>query len=221
MLLQRYGEIYFRSAVLHIPPCTPMYVSWPHQTAFSSFGSNSLNALEIMVHSFMNDNGAATSSHAQHSNGHSSLRSICVELRNRIEAFLQEDVQTERLRKVQTQTRISLRAIEEALERYTYVLGNVITVLEAPRAIGMTPRCPSSTMLTIWQIRSNLLLLQWRQRLPGSPHNIPLRPLHPSVPAVPPPINIYSSAAPVCRSRFLCRLVFRLLPPRSRPICER
>ncbi|MCJ1351230.1 MAG: 3'-phosphoadenosine 5'-phosphosulfate sulfotransferase [Icmadophila ericetorum] len=66
----------------------------------------------------MNDNGVAPGTHAQQSNGHSSLRSLCLNLHNRIEAFLLEDVKTERLRKVQAQTKISLGAIQEALQRY-------------------------------------------------------------------------------------------------------
>ncbi|KAL9118680.1 MAG: hypothetical protein Q9187_004771 [Circinaria calcarea] len=57
-------------------------------------------------------------------NGTDSLHALCSSLHTRVEAFLQEDVPTERLRRVQAQTRISLRVIEEALERYTHATKN-------------------------------------------------------------------------------------------------
>ena len=47
-----------------------------------------------------------------------SLRALCAQIHARIEAFLQEDVETEKLRRVQAQTRISLGVISEALQRY-------------------------------------------------------------------------------------------------------
>ncbi|MCJ1480606.1 3'-phosphoadenosine 5'-phosphosulfate sulfotransferase [Schaereria dolodes] len=48
-----------------------------------------------------------------------SLRALCSRLHARIEAFLQEDVQTETLKRVQQRTRISLNVIQEALKRYS------------------------------------------------------------------------------------------------------
>lgn len=48
----------------------------------------------------------------------SSLQAICADLHAQIAAFLQEDVPTERLKTVQTQTRISLGIIQEALKRF-------------------------------------------------------------------------------------------------------
>lgn len=46
------------------------------------------------------------------------LRAFCSELHAKVEAFLQEDVKTERLRSVQAQTRKSLAIIQEALDKY-------------------------------------------------------------------------------------------------------
>ena len=51
-------------------------------------------------------------------NSSASLRSLCATLHAQITAFLQEDVQTERLKGVQAQTRKSLGIIQEALDRY-------------------------------------------------------------------------------------------------------
>ncbi|MCJ1378576.1 hypothetical protein MMC17_001675 [Xylographa soralifera] len=53
-------------------------------------------------------------------NGYTPLRALCISLRSRIEAFLQEDLETEKLRNVQAQTRIALNVILEALNRYSY-----------------------------------------------------------------------------------------------------
>ena len=55
-------------------------------------------------------------------NGDHPLRKLCTAVHDRIEAFLQEDVPTERLRKVQAQTRISLGIIQEALDRYRSIV---------------------------------------------------------------------------------------------------
>ncbi|KAK3174260.1 hypothetical protein OEA41_001504 [Lepraria neglecta] len=46
------------------------------------------------------------------------LRTLCADLHAKVEAFLQEDVETEILRSVQAQCRHSLGIISEALERY-------------------------------------------------------------------------------------------------------
>lgn len=46
------------------------------------------------------------------------LRILCANLHAKVEAFLQEDVETEILRSVQAQCRHSLGIISEALERY-------------------------------------------------------------------------------------------------------
>ncbi|MCJ1291138.1 3'-phosphoadenosine 5'-phosphosulfate sulfotransferase [Xylographa carneopallida] len=52
-------------------------------------------------------------------NGYTPLRALCILLRSRIEAFLQEDLATQKLRNVQAQTRIALDVIIEALNRYS------------------------------------------------------------------------------------------------------
>ena len=55
-------------------------------------------------------------------NGHvNPLRILCAQLHEQIEAFLQEDIQEERLKAVQAQCRHSLDIIQEALDRYPYV----------------------------------------------------------------------------------------------------
>ncbi len=51
-----------------------------------------------------------------------SLRSLCARLNARITAFLQEDVKADRLKSAQAQTRISLKIIQEALDKYPQVL---------------------------------------------------------------------------------------------------
>ncbi len=48
------------------------------------------------------------------------LRSLCRDVKTKIEAFLAEDIETEILKRVQEQTRLSLRVIQEALQRYEY-----------------------------------------------------------------------------------------------------
>lgn len=46
---------------------------------------------------------------------------LCAKIHDRIEAFLDEKDVSPRVKGVQEQTRISLRVIEEALDRYRYV----------------------------------------------------------------------------------------------------
>ncbi len=51
--------------------------------------------------------------------GHNSeLRELCSNLHSQVTAFLQKDVETERLQAVQAQTRHSLAVIQEALDKY-------------------------------------------------------------------------------------------------------
>ncbi|MCJ1234815.1 3'-phosphoadenosine 5'-phosphosulfate sulfotransferase [Varicellaria rhodocarpa] len=52
-------------------------------------------------------------------NATTSLNTLCSQLHHKIEAFLSENVQTETLRRVQAQTKISLAVIHQALDRYT------------------------------------------------------------------------------------------------------
>lgn len=49
-----------------------------------------------------------------------SLSALCARLHAQVSRFLEEDVQDDRLKKVQEQTRISMGVIAEALDRYTY-----------------------------------------------------------------------------------------------------
>jgi FAD synthetase len=50
-----------------------------------------------------------------------SLRDKCLELRDKVEAFLTEEPETQILRDVQDQVRRSIEAVDEALHRYRYV----------------------------------------------------------------------------------------------------
>lgn len=52
-----------------------------------------------------------------------SLPLICTKVNERLEAFLASEPKTERLRGVQEQSRLSLRIIEEALEKYRLAVG--------------------------------------------------------------------------------------------------
>lgn len=57
-----------------------------------------------------------------HNDEPSALREICTKLHSQVTAFLQKDVETERLKAVQAQTRRSLAVIQEALDKYEYVI---------------------------------------------------------------------------------------------------
>jgi len=48
----------------------------------------------------------------------SSLKSACAEMHSRVTALLDEDTSDEVLQQVQSQTRISLKVLDEALDRY-------------------------------------------------------------------------------------------------------
>lgn len=50
-----------------------------------------------------------------------SLRQVCLELQDKVEAFLAEDVDTKILKSVQAQVKEAVGVIDEALERYRYV----------------------------------------------------------------------------------------------------
>lgn len=49
------------------------------------------------------------------------LPELCARVHQRVQAFLNAEPATERLRRVQHQSRLSLRILGEALERYRYV----------------------------------------------------------------------------------------------------
>jgi len=52
---------------------------------------------------------------------HRSLHDVCLELRERVDAFLAEKPETPLLRNVQAQLRVSMGVVEEALGRYRCV----------------------------------------------------------------------------------------------------
>lgn len=52
---------------------------------------------------------------------HGSLYEACVAMREKVDVFLAEEPATPLLRRAQEQVRISVRVVEEALERYRYV----------------------------------------------------------------------------------------------------
>ncbi|KAL7958178.1 hypothetical protein V8C34DRAFT_155589 [Trichoderma compactum] len=52
---------------------------------------------------------------------HGSLYEACVAMREKVDSFLAEELETPLLRRAQEQVRISVRVVEEALERYRYV----------------------------------------------------------------------------------------------------
>ena len=62
--------------------------------------------------------GAGTMTPSAHAPG--TLPAICDNLRHRVLHFLEEKTDDEVLRSVQSQTRISMRVIDEALQRYGY-----------------------------------------------------------------------------------------------------
>ena len=57
-------------------------------------------------------------SRTAHNAASPSLPDICAQVHERLETFLASEPRNERLRSVQEQSRLSLRIIEEALERY-------------------------------------------------------------------------------------------------------
>lgn len=54
------------------------------------------------------------------------LAALCARVHARVSAFLDAEASTERLRNVQDQTRLSLKIITEALERYKYEWATVL-----------------------------------------------------------------------------------------------
>lgn len=50
------------------------------------------------------------------------LRQVCHELQDKVEAFLAEDVDTKLLKGVQAQVKEAVGVIDEALEKYRYAL---------------------------------------------------------------------------------------------------
>jgi FAD synthetase len=64
------------------------------------------------------------------------LPGLCVELRRKVLAFLEEPPEDETVRRTQEQTRISLQVVEEALKRYKYVSRGPVTGASLPSGIA-------------------------------------------------------------------------------------
>lgn len=76
------------------------------------------------------------------------LRILCARLHSRITAFLDENVKSARLQAVQAQTRLSLKIIQEALDRYPYY---VPLLPSPPKPLGftfLTPPAPTAYPLS-------------------------------------------------------------------------
>ena len=64
---------------------------------------------------------------SQLENGDSTaLRTLCAQLHEKVNSFLQEDVKTERLQATQEQTRRSLAVIQEALDKYEFASPQIL-----------------------------------------------------------------------------------------------
>lgn len=150
---------------------------------------------------------------SQLENGDSTpLRTLCAELHEKVTSFLQEDVKTERLTATQQQTRRSLAAIQEALDKYECA---TLPSFQTP-----TPT-PPNAKLTISNFQQTLLplpLLQRGQRLSRPPNPLPLPPLHPHSPPSSPPLNLHPPTQPLPLRRRLRRLLLRHLPPLPPPL---
>lgn len=59
-----------------------------------------------------------TTDDSQNAANVSSLSEICAEVNARVEAFLKAEPKNDRIRRAQEQSRLSLRILGEALERY-------------------------------------------------------------------------------------------------------
>ena len=99
------------------------------------------------------------------------LPEVCARIHGKVEAFLNAEPKSEKVRAAQAQTRRSLNVIEEALRKYRYVDAYLViikAVISGLQANGC-----------IRQSQRTLTLLQRRQRLPRPPHPVPHRPAHP------------------------------------------
>ena len=123
------------------------------------------------------------------------LRTLCAQLHEKVNSFLNEDVKTERLRATQAQTRRSLAVIQEALDRYEFA---------SPELSDFYLFRPL-TCLT-FQTLIPLPLLQRRQRLSRPPDPLSLRPVHAPPAPRPPPVNLHPPLAPFPSRRRLRRL---------------
>ncbi|KAM0438739.1 hypothetical protein ACHAPT_001497 [Fusarium lateritium] len=60
-----------------------------------------------------------------------SLRDKCIEVKDKVDVFLAEDPDTQILRDVQAQLRVSIEVVEEALERYRWVQALSVYIVAA------------------------------------------------------------------------------------------
>lgn len=65
---------------------------------------------------------AMTNGHAAKNPPYGSLYEACVAMRDKVDAFLAEEMTAPLLRRAQEQVRISVQVVDEALERYRWVL---------------------------------------------------------------------------------------------------
>lgn len=80
------------------------------------------------------------------------LPALCAKVHARVTAFLAAQPSTDRLRGVQEQTRLSLKVLEEALERYRLVVHVVLLPQIRLISIQVSLNCPSHTTAarTVW-----------------------------------------------------------------------
>ena len=102
----------------HRPPRTVRVL---HPTHHRSLRISTVNGFDPKGRLAMTETGPKAAADNTSSHGPKSLRALSIEIHNRVDTFLQEDVKTERLKKVQAQTKTSLRVIEDALHRYRLV----------------------------------------------------------------------------------------------------
>ena len=103
----------------HRPP-RGLYVSQRY-THYRPICIPTVDGFDREVSLAMTETGSTAAADTISCHGPESLRSLSSKLHEKVHAFLQEDVKTEILKKVQAQTKISLRVIEDALHRYRSV----------------------------------------------------------------------------------------------------
>lgn len=97
------------------------------------------------------------------------LPALCAKVHARVTAFLAAQTSTDRLRGVQEQTRLSLKVLEEALERYRLVVRIELLARTRLISIQVSLNCPSRTMAakTVWSSSFSIspLYMHTRSRL--------------------------------------------------------
>jgi hypothetical protein len=81
----------------------------------------------------------------------SSLQDVCLELRERVDAFLAEEPETPLLRNVQAQLRVSMGVVEEALGRYRCVFLHLClpSALNTNRSLTLSRTDPNRSLSRI------------------------------------------------------------------------